>query len=823
MSEDRIDKALEAMRNESVPPGQLAEARARVWDRLEAQGLTPCAQFRPEFRAYLGDRLAGNRRLLMEDHLSRCPQCRADISELKGERKAVVMPQRRAWWPRWGTWAAAAALVLMALYLGRGRIDTLLAPGGPRATVASLSGGLYRLPDGIVQKGSPINEGDVVRTGADAHALLRLADGSMVEVNERTELSLSAAWSGQTIHLQRGDIIVRAAKQRRGHLVVQTRDSMASVKGTVFAVSSGFGGSVVSVIEGSVEVSQPGRRVTLSPGQQAASNPALNESMKEAVSWSPDAESYLALLASFVKIDTQMAALPSPALRTQARLLDSLPPDVFLYGAIPNLTGTIGPAMSLFEQESAANPTFREWWNSAAGLELKQLMGHMQTISPLLGNEIVFVLSKGPSGTNREIPMVAAEVQPGKRSELASALDALRSQAGDLTLLYTLNDRLIVVSDTPEDLQWILSHMGQGAATPFAEAIAARYQRGAGWLVGLDIEANAPASTAPAEAAVTGTSQMKHVFFEQRTLQGGEQNEVTLTFKGPRMGMASWLANSGSGGAAEYISVDAPLAVYLTTREPRQLFDEITGQLAQANPSSGQDLSNFEAKLGAGFAGDLASAFGTESAFAVEGIAVTGPVWVMTFLVNNPTVVDASLRSLVDAFNQSLPAADQDKRVDLEQEAVDGRNWTTLKSRAFPLSVTWTYDLGYLVAASDRAAATRALATRHGGSPLVSSAAFLQQLPAGELHPSGFAWLNTKGAFQSFASLISNPALKQVLTERDPILVVFDGSTEQIHASSRTRVTGLILDVMMLSSLSRAQPGNLITTFQQGSASPAIR
>jgi hypothetical protein len=39
----------------------------------------------------------------------------------------------------------------------------------------------------------------------------------------------------------------------------------------------------------------------------------------------------------------------------------------------------------------------------------------------------------------------------------------------------------------------------------------------------------------------------------------------------------------------------------------------------------------------------------------------------------------------------------------------------------------------------------------------------------------------------------------------DPILVVFDGTPEQIHASSRTRISGLIMDVMLLENLSRVQ------------------
>ena len=188
--------------------------------------------------------------------------------------------------------AAAAALLFAVIYIGRDTIDRMMAPGGPRATVVSADGGLYRLPDlsaearsakaeGSLASGATIGEHEPVRTGPGAHAVLRLADGSTVDVNERTELFVTAAWSGQAIHLQRGDIIVKAAKQRRGRLRVLTRDSIASVKGTVFAVSAGMGGSVVSVVEGSVEVNQPGKQVLLSPGQQAASIPALTSSVAD--------------------------------------------------------------------------------------------------------------------------------------------------------------------------------------------------------------------------------------------------------------------------------------------------------------------------------------------------------------------------------------------------------------------------------------------------------------------------------------------------------------------------------------------------------------
>jgi hypothetical protein len=37
--------------------------------------------------------------------------------------------------------------------------------------------------------------------------------------------------------------------------------------------------------------------------------------------------------------------------------------------------------------------------------------------------------------------------------------------------------------------------------------------------------------------------------------------------------------------------------------------------------------------------------------------------------------------------------------------------------------------------------------------------------------------------------------------------VVFDGTSDQIHASSRTRISGLIMDVMLLQNLGQAAVG----------------
>ena len=805
MSEDRLEEALQEMRQEAADAGTLEAARARVWEEVASAAGAGCAEFRPDFRAYLSGALGGSRRVLMEDHLSRCPACRASMAGLKGERRVVPMPQRTSSrWVRWGSLAAAAVMVLSVLYLGRDAIDAMMAPGGPRATVVSADGGLYRLPGGALNAGAVIGEKELVRTGPGAHAVLRLADGSTVDVNERTELFVTAAWSGRAIHLQRGDVIVKAAKQRSGHLRVLTRDSIASVKGTVFAVSAGMGGSVVSVVEGAVAVNQPGRDVVLSPGEQAASNPALATSVEDAVAWSPEAEEYLALLASFAKIERQLAELSPVELRTSSVLLSNLPAGAFVFGAVPNLGGTIGQALVLAEQQASENASFGAWWNSETGRLLRQMVDRVQSVSSLLGDEIVF--SVGSPGPGQEVPMVMARVQPGKRAELASALEGLFTGTDEPVPPYSVSDELMVVSNSPSNLAWALGHLGQGTGSPFAAAIAERYQRGAGWLVGIDaapvITMAAGDDAPPVElAAMIG---VKYVFLEQRAPAGVEENEVTLVFQGARTGLASGLADAGSGGAAEYLPADALLAGYVSTREPWQLFQELTALMTKEHESFDADLARANEKLGAGFLENLTAAMGTEAAFALNGFSVNGPAWVMAGLANDPAVIDSSLLKLVDTFNAELAPDEQDKRIVFGQENAGGRVWSTMKAGGLPFGVTWTYDQGYMVAASDRASAERAIATRNGGAQLVWSPEFLGQLPASAgIHPAAFAWLNTQGALGIFSALAPNPALTKLLAERDPVLVVFDGTAEQIHAASRTRLSGLIMDVMLLEGVSR--------------------
>jgi len=553
-------------------------------------------------------------------------------------------------------------------------------------------------------------------------------------------------------------------------------------------------------------VSQPGTEVLLRPGQQAASNRALASSIEDAVAWSPDAAEYLELLASLGTIERQLAQQLPVEQRTTSAMLPYLPSGAFAYGAIPNINGRISLALVLADQQSVENAAFAAWWNSESGRLVKTTVNRLQSVSFLLGDEIVF--SASAAGAGQEVPLVMARVQPGKRAALSGALDSLFAETGEPALPSSVSDDLMVVSNTPTNLAWALGHLGQGAATPFAAAIKGRYQRGTGWLVGIDapvVVAMAAEDDAPPVefAAMIG---MKYLFVEQRAPLGAEENELTLLFEGARSGMASWLADTGSGGAAEYLPPDSLLAGYVSLRQPWQLFQEFTALITKTQKSFAENLAELESTLGPGFIANLTEAMGGETAFALNGFSVSGPRWIMASEAYNPSVIDSSLRTLVDTLNAELAPDEQHKRVVFGQESAGGRVWNTLTGGGLPLGVTWTYDGGYMVAASDRATAERTIANRSAGSPLVWSQEFRNQLPASAgLHPAAFVWLNTRGALEAFSALAPSPAAANLLSARDPMLVVFDVKPDQIHAASRTRLSSVILDAMVLGNLSGAR------------------
>ena len=97
--------------------------------------------------------------------------------------------------------------------------------GNFEATVQAAEGQVYEVGDtqtSAIASGARLAKGERVRTAKDAHAIVRLGDGSLIEMKDRSEFYLTRNGQGTTIHLNRGSIVVEAAKQKGEHLFVET-------------------------------------------------------------------------------------------------------------------------------------------------------------------------------------------------------------------------------------------------------------------------------------------------------------------------------------------------------------------------------------------------------------------------------------------------------------------------------------------------------------------------------------------------------------------------------------------------------------------------
>ena len=790
MNEERLDKALEAIRSEAVPEAEEQAARERVLEKLMASPEAVCASFRPMLEPYAEGRLAKERQWLLEDHLGRCAACRRAFAQLQGKPQVVAMPERRATvWRSVRPWAVAAGLMAVALFAGRDRIDRWMAPSGPVAVIETLSGPVHDEQGRALAAGAPVADSLRLRTGGGARLKLRLADGSRVEVNERSELALVGAWSGTTVRLSRGDVLVEAAKQRRGVLRVQAPDAEARVHGTVFAVRTGLIGSLVSVVEGSVEVRNAAGRRTLKPGELAATNPALEATdVRETVAWSAEAEKYFALLAEFASMEKQLERLTSAPARTSPTMLAALPRDVMVYVAAPNLGRSMEEALELMGERAAQSPVFAEWWNSSSAKELREALRDLSRISPMLGEETVFVVAGGQA---QPAPAVLAPVRAGLEKDLDAVLAEIRAKRG-APFVWKIAAGRLTIAATQAQLEFVLATAGEGAAAPFAQEIARHYQRGTGWIAafapGAGMGADQPRGLLP-----------RTVFFEQRRTPAGDENEMELGYAGG-VSPAGWLAASGSSAAVEYFSGQAHVVFAASSREPRQIYDELAAQVVKLRSEATEKIAELEGKLGLRLRDDVAAAIGTDFAFGIEQPTLPVPGWLAVVEVVRPATLDAAIVKVVDAANAEMPPDQASKRLTLVQEIANGRAWKTLRSGASAIAVTWTYHGGFLVAGPDRSTVERAIATRESGLTLAQSAAFRSLLPASTgVHPAGVLWIQVGESLRKLASSINNPAVKTLLENRGPALVAFTGDGERIRAASRTSFASLLLDAMLAS------------------------
>ncbi len=769
MKNEKFERLLSEIRNEQVDDQVVAQAGERVFKSiagtaptadLSTRTLRTCEDFQALIPGYLEKQLAPARAMLFEDHVHACVACRHAVERARSVEPQTVLrfekkrPRSLAWGSTGWGWAMGAAAVFAAAIVVVGFTDGIL-PGQHvvRASVQTVDGALYTGSGAdarLIPAGYEIRNGEEVRTAKGSTAVVRLLDGSLVEMGERSDLSVSRAWRGTTIQLEGGQVIVQAAKQRTGRLYVATDDGLVSVKGTIFSVNHGTKGSRVAVIEGVVRADFGGSATDLRAGDEATSSGVSKVPIQNEIAWSKNSAKYLALLGDFAVLQKQFAAIPGPGLRYSSELLPYVPDHTVVYAAIPNLTNTIGEASRLFEDRLKQSPALRDWWKQQQkgnGPKLEDVLNQVKTFSSYLGDEIVFAVAK--NGTEYSAPVILAKVKQGGLETFLQTQTALQTIPNPATatpapgkplLVYVSNDLMMASPDLPE-LQRTAARIKQGgtgqfAQTPFYQQIARSYEQGAEWIFCADMEQivvqNVEASGKTHDLP-PGIGDVRYLTMEHRDVGGKSESHADLTFASERQGVASWLAAPASMGSLEFVSPNASMVTSAVIRNPRSIMEEMFKMMGSSDAQFAQHLAEFESKTGVNVLNDLAAPLGGEVTMAFDGPMIPTPRWKLIFEVYDPTTLQSTIAKMVDSFNReaneqghNLPS----HSMQLTQRQVGSRTYFVISSPNEPNSeIDYTFVDSYLIAAPDMGTISRAIQSREAGYTLAHSASFQALLP----------------------------------------------------------------------------------------------
>ncbi|GAB4119078.1 MAG: hypothetical protein Kow001_18620 [Acidobacteriota bacterium] len=846
--EKRLDEAIEATRSEKLEPAEVAEIADRVGRVLGvgagASGpLRTCDDFQALVPEFLAGTLSEARTLLFEAHTRECLPCRRALTAARTRSVATPVPPARVRRP-WMQWGAIAAGLVLAALLFQYLASQGILPGfsGEAATLQSIRGPVFAVKgDALVplSAGGAVENRQVLRTGKGGGAVLRLPDGSVVELAERTEAVLVDGWRGITLDLHRGNLIVEAAPQGSGRLAVETADVQVEVKGTVFSVSHGMKGSRVSVLEGQVWVAHAGHRVVLEPGSQYASQPALARvSLQEDYAWSQEAARHLAALNELSGLTRKLQqATFGDHWRYSSELVGELPADTVVYAALPNLSGQLEPALQAFKDRIESSPTLSEWFAEGERdlARLDEAVSKLSAAGRTLGDEVVLALVAVGGDMEQVQPVVVAPVldAAGLRAfveEEAARINA-EHEAGPVIVL--VEDPAEVPANEERLLVWIsesrlvatpsgalLRQIATGAGgsltdSAFYTTIAASYEDGVDWLLAMDLERF---SSRQAEAEeprelleILGVEQVKTLVIQRRQAQGVTENRAVLSFEGEAKGLMQWVGQPGPMGGLDYVSRDAHLAAAFVINDPGGLVDQLLQRLAARDPEAAQRLRDFELEHGVDIRRDIAGPLGGEVVFALDGPMLPTPAWKLVVEVYDPATLQRTVEWAVAEINQAAAQAGE-PGVSLTARDTGGSATWELHSERSGFSVFYRYAEGYLIVTPDPALIDHALQYRQTGYSLSASSQFAALLPRDpRVNLSGLLYENVAPLVAPLVSSGLGPAEGaenlQNLQDTPPMLAAMYAEPGRITISGVGDLDTLWLNLAALKALAPRPAG----------------
>jgi len=650
--------------------------------------------------------------------------------------------------------------------------------------IEEIQGDLFLVEQGQL---TPLKEGvwieghQNIRTSINGGALLVLDDGSRVEVNERTQLSVVRRGSGNRIDVERGKILVEASPQGSGTLVVKTNEVLVSVTGTIFEVGHGTMGSRVAVIEGEVQVLQKGISESLLPGDQISSRyDSVALKIADEISWSRDADKYIHMLSTLSALKKDFNTVIDTAPRYSTRLLDLSPINTVAYIAVPNAPKKIAEVYDLFKSH----------FNTLEGMgddlqvdtkQLDAIMASLADIGDLLGDETVVTISLNRAGNNtdnnfRFSPVILSEVDAGTTaSDIEAHLQQLALSIGDddnqheikITLIddpeqavpgelsIWLKDDLLVATVGVEAMKDMQAILAQGSSDFVGSGLHAllnnAYSKGTEMLGAVHLakimtEASDSENVDSSKGlAFSGLDKVQYLTAERR--QTGERTSLVaeLLFDGDRTGMMSWLAAPGPMASMEFFSVDSTMVAAAAFKDPAIIIEEMKQIIEDFAPSTGNSATTSEStneaqnsiddiQLWQQVKQDVLATLGGEFAFGLDGPLLPVPSWKVVLEVYDENMLQQNIEQLIVYINEKMATENKGASILISKTQISDFNAYQLSSQGLSnasdsQNLSYVYVDGYLVAAASMAQLENAIKYYQTSASLLTDSEFQSLLP----------------------------------------------------------------------------------------------
>ncbi|MDA1372199.1 MAG: FecR family protein [Proteobacteria bacterium] len=766
MGSAKLGGSVESVEMQSSEKSQAPTPTAR-WDSID--------DYIAAIPAYLAKQLSSAQTTLFEEETRQSIPLRRALDAARGGQsgQSQGLAGNTVGSPlyRWLAAAATVAAIAIGLFVVMPQLPSF--DQSRLAQVDAIDGQLYQLVDGRLQALTPgtwINGRQRIRSAGASSALITLDDGSQIEVDERSELSMTRRGSGNRIDVSRGRILVQASPQGSGTLDVFTDELMVSVTGTIFEVAHGAKGSRVAVIEGSVNVLLQGDTTALEPGEVMDSRTQVfARSVIDEIAWSQNADQYIAMLQEVAALQQDLQAVLDVPPRYSTRLLDLAPASTAVYIAVPNAPEKIVDVYDVVRARMQGSETLGEYWtefeSASEGGRIDEVMNWLREIGYALGEETVVAITMSEDGSAVDseagigAPVILSEVDAeafraafeNQMEQLRAALEAEGLDAemevaiiddpadardGELSIL--LVDDILIASINAATLIEMQANLDNGGSAFVGSDLHGLLQTS--YAQGTEIlgAVHFPQLFSPLEmsAEVTdgfdaaGLANMEYLVAQHRQENGETSITADIFFDGERQGAMAWLANAGPMGSLEFFSTDTTFATALLLKEPGSILDEF-GPL---------DLpEDFDAQAELELFYEVIGILGGEVAFGLDGPALPTPAWKVVIEAYDATVLQQSIEWSVARFNEYV-AGEEAIEASLALTPANVAGYTGYKVNLSVDSVAdteldlssvsfhYAYVDGYLVAAADRGLVDRGISYYESGSGLQTDSAFRELL-----------------------------------------------------------------------------------------------